>query len=139
MATAGYRGFFSLDDKDAAVQVLTGQTSGRNKVRDVTGNFPIDNHDVSALGTDVKRYLTGQEDGTIQLMVYVDADIINWFLQDRDEARSFVWGPAGNTSGSIELTGECFVQNLQITGSVDGAVTGTLSLQVSAGATVGTF
>lgn len=53
--------------------------------------------------------------------------------------RSFQYGPVGDTSGNVKYTGECHLENYEVSGSVDGLVSFTATFRASGTITRGTY
>lgn len=125
---------FALDD--------TGGTS-RN-LSDVlnTVDFPevTETAETTAFGASSRAYIVGLETATISVSGMWDATVDGYLKGGTEPAtRSFIYGPAGSTSGNIKYTGEAIMTNFSIGSPVGDVVTFSVDLQVTGNVTRGTY
>jgi hypothetical protein len=124
---------FSLDD--------TGGTS-RDLSNTLTSvDFPetIDTAETTAFGSTSKSYIVGLRDATISVSGLWDATVDGYIIGTEPATRTFIFGPAGSTSGYVKYTGECILTNYAISNPVGDVVTYSLDLQVTGNVTRTTF
>ena len=124
---------FELDD--------TGGTS-RSLANTLTSvDFPetIDTAETTAFGATSKSYIVGLRDASISVSGLWDATIDGYIIGTEPATRSFIFGPAGSTSGYVKYTGECILTNYAISNPVGDVVTYSLALQVTGNVTRGTY
>jgi|TARA_R110000751_G_scaffold68322_3_gene139134 hypothetical protein len=124
---------FSLDD--------TGGTS-RDLSNTLTSvDFPetIDTAETTAFGATSKSYIVGLRDATISVSGLWDATVDAYFIGTEPATRTFIFGPAGSTSGYVKYTGECIMTNYSVSNPVGDVVTYSLDLQCTGGVTRTTF
>ena len=124
---------FELDD--------TGGTS-RSLANTLTSvDFPetIDTAETPAFGATSKSYIVGLRDASISVSGLWDATIDGYIIGTEPATRSFIFGPAGSTSGYVKYSGECILTNYAISNPVGDVVTYSLDLQVTGNVTRGTY
>ena len=124
---------FELDD--------TGGTS-RSLANTLTSvDFPetIDTAATTAFGATSKSYIVGLRDASISVSGLWDATIDGYIIGTEPATRSFIFGPAGSTSGYVKYTGECILTNYAISNPGGDVVTYSLDLQVTGNVTRGTY
>ena len=124
---------FSLDD--------TGGTSRDISDTLTSVDFPetIDTAETTAFGATSKSYIVGLRDATISVSGLWDATIDGYIIGTEPATRTFIFGPAGSTSGYVKYTGECILTNYAVSNPVGDVVTYSLDLQCTAGVTRTTF
>lgn len=101
--------------------------------------------DVTALGATGRSRFPALQDSRITLEgFYTDdvapgADAVLGPLRTDTTARTFKYGPKGNTAGFPRYTGTCFVENYELTGQVGNMVTWRAELGVHGAVTRDTF
>ena len=124
---------FSLDD--------TGGTS--RDISDVLNSvdFPeiIETAETTAFGATSKSYIVGLRDATISVSGIWDSTVDGYIIGTEPATRTFIFGPAGSTSGYVKYTGECILTNYAISNPVADVVTFSLDLQVTGDVTRGTY
>lgn len=124
---------FELDD--------TGGTS-RSLANVLTSvDFPetIDTSETTAFGATSKSYIVGLRDATISVSGLWDATVDGYIIGTEPASRTFIFGPAGSTSGNVKYTGECILTNYSVSNPVGDVVTFTLDLQVTGNVTRTTY
>jgi len=124
---------FEIDD--------TGGTS-----RDISNtltsvDFPetIDTAETSAFGSTSKSYTVGLRDATISVSGIWDATVDGYIIGTEPASRTFIYGPAGNTSGNVKYTGEAILTSFSISNPVGDVVTYSADFQVTGNVTRTTF
>lgn len=109
-------------------------------------DFPqtVETAETTAFTLASKTYIVGLRDATISISGKWDgaAGAIDVTLAPdlgNATARTFVYGPAGNTAGNVRYTGSCFLTSYQITGAVGDVVTFSAEFQVTGNVTRDTF
>ena len=124
---------FSLDD--------TGGTSRDISDVLVSVDFPeiVETAETTAFGSTSKSYIVGLRDATISVSGIWDATVDGYIIGTEPATRTFIFGPAGSTSGSVKYTGECILTNYSVSSPVGDVVTFSLDLQCTGGVTRTTF
>jgi len=125
---------FALDD--------TGGTS--RDLSDVLNSvdFPevTETAETTAFGATSRAYIVGLETATISISGMWDSTSDGYLKGGTEPAtRSFIYGPAGSTSGNIKYTGEAIMTNYSIGSPVGDVVTFSVDLQVTGNVTRGTY
>ena len=124
---------FSLDD--------TGGTSRDISDVLVSVDFPeiVETGETTAFGATSKSYIVGLRDATISISGLWDATVDGYIIGTEPATRTFIFGPAGSTSGYVKYTGECILTNYSVSSPVADVVTFSLDLQCTGGVTRTTF
>jgi hypothetical protein len=124
---------FSLDD--------TGGTSRDLSDVLVSVDFPeiVETAETTAFGATSKSYIVGLRDATISISGLFDATVDGYIIGTEPATRTFIFGPAGSTSGYVKYTGECILTNYSVSSPVGDVVTFSLDLQCTGGVTRTTF
>ena len=124
---------FAIDD--------TGGTSRNiaNTLTDVGFPQTIDTAETTAFGSSNKSYIVGLKDTTISLSGLWDATVDGYLSGTEPASRSFIYGPAGTTSGNVKYTGEAILTNYSQSNPVGDVVTYSVDLQVTGAVTRGTY
>ena len=124
---------FSLDD--------TGGTSRDISDVLVSVDFPeiVETGETTAFGATSKSYIVGLRDATISISGLWDATVDGYIIGTEPATRTFIFGPAGSTSGYVKYTGECILTNYSVSSPVGDVVTFSLDLQVTGNVTRGTY
>jgi len=124
---------FSLDD--------TGGTSRDLSNVLVSVDFPeiVETAETTAFGATSKSYIVGLRDATISISGLWDATVDGYIIGTEPATRTFIFGPAGSTSGYVKYTGECILTNYSVSSPVADVVTFSLDLQCTGGVTRTTF
>ena len=124
---------FSLDD--------TGGTSRDLSDVLVSVDFPevVETGETTAFGATFKSYIVGLRDATISVSGIWDATVDGYIIGTEPATRTFIFGPAGSTSGYVKYTGECILTNYSVSSPVADVVTFSMDLQCTGGVTRTTF
>ena len=124
---------FSLDD--------TGGTSRDISDVLVSVDFPeiVETGETTAFGATSKSYIVGLRDATISVSGIWDSTVDGYIIGTEPATRTFIFGPAGSTSGYVKYTGECILTNYSVSSPVGDVVTFSLDLQCTGGVTRTTF
>jgi len=115
---------FSLDD-----------TAGTSRdISDVLNSvdFPeiTETADTTAFGSSSRSFIVGLESATISLSGLWDATVDGYLKGGTEPAsRTFIYGPAGSTSGNVKYTGEAILTNYSQSSPVGDVVTFSVDLQ----------
>ena len=125
--------FFSIDDTGGTVRDISDTLT--------SVDFPetIDTAETTAFGATSKSYIVGLRDATISISGLFDATVDGYFIGTEPATRSFVFGPAGNTSGYVKYSGECILTSYSVSSPVADVDTFSADFQVTANVTRGTF
>ncbi len=125
--------FFSIDDTGGTVRDISDTLT--------SVDFPetIDTAETTAFGATSKSYIVGLRDATISVSGLWDATVDGYFIGTEPATRSFVFGPAGNTSGYVKYSGECILTSYSVSSPVADVDTFSADFQVTANVTRGTF
>ena len=125
--------FFSVDDTGGTVRDISDTLT--------SVDFPetIDTAETTAFGATSKSYIVGLRDATISVSGLWDATVDGYFIGTEPATRSFVFGPAGNTSGYVKYSGECILTSYSVSSPVADVDTFSADFQVTANVTRGTF
>ena len=124
---------FAVDD--------TGGTSRNisDTLTDVSFPQTIDTAETTAFGSSNKSYIVGLKDTTISVSGIWDATVDGYISGTEPASRSFIYGPAGSTSGNVKYTGEAIMTNYAVSNPVGDVVTFSMDLQVTGAVTRGTY
>jgi hypothetical protein len=101
--------------------------------------------DSTTMGSEAKTYLSGLEDATLSLSGKWDdtattgPDVVLAGNVGNDASVGFEFGPAGNGTGKVRYSGECYVSKYNVSAPLEGIVKFTATLQVTGAVTRGTF
>jgi len=125
--------FFSIDDTGGTVRDISDTLT--------SVDFPetIDVGEVTAYGSTSKSYLVGLRDSTLSVSGLFDATVDGYFIGTEPASRSFVFGPAGNTSGYVKYSGEAILVSYSISAPVQDVDSYSADFQVTGNVTRGTF
>ena len=124
---------FALDD--------VGGTS-RNLSNTLTSvDFPetISTGLTTAFGSSNDSYVVGIKNTTISISGIWDSTVDGYLTGTEPASRSFIYGPAGSTSGNVKYTGEAILTNYSISNPVSDVVTFSVDLQVTGAVTRATY
>lgn len=124
---------FAVDD--------TGGTSRNisDTLTDVSFPQTIDTAETTAFGSSNKSYIVGLKDTTISVSGIWDATVDGYISGTEPASRSFIYGPAGTTSGNVKYTGEAIMTNYSVSNPVGDVVTFSMDLQVTGAVTRTTY
>ena len=99
---------FSLDD--------TGGTSRDISDVLVSVDFPeiVETAETTAFGATSNSYIVGLRDATISVSGIWDSTVDGYIIGTEPATRTFIFGPAGSTSGYVKYTGECILTNYSV-------------------------
>jgi len=124
---------FELDDTGGTSRSLS------NVLTSVDFPETIDTAESTAFGSTSKSYLVGLRDATISVSGLWDATVDGYIIGTEPASRTFIFGPAGNTSGNVKYTGEAILTNYSVSAPVADVVTFSLDLQVTGNVTRTTY
>ncbi|MBT4072662.1 MAG: hypothetical protein HOE75_03150 [Chloroflexi bacterium] len=124
---------FSLDDTGGTIRDISDTLT--------SVDFPetISTGTTTAFGATSESYIVGIRDASISLSGLWDSTIDGYIIGTEPATRTFIFGPAGNTSGYVKYTGECILTNYSVSSPVGDVVTFSLDLQCTGGVTRTTF
>ena len=125
---------FALDD--------TGGTSRNISDTLNSVDFPevTETADTTAFGSSSRSFIVGLESATFSISGLWDATVDGYMKGGTEPAsRSFIYGPAGSTSGNVKYTGAASMTNYSISSPVGDVVTYSADLQVTGAVTRGTY
>lgn len=132
--TAGKNAVFTLDNAAGAPVALTTYT------QEISMDLDIDIHDVSTFGVGSRAKMTGIKDGRFTGKFFDTTAYTHLAgLYGLATSSTFVYGPAGSTSGLPRITGECFLKSLPVNSSVNDPQSYSCSFEVTGAVTLDTF
>lgn len=130
----GKGGSFTLTDSGSTIRDLSPYLTKVELPQDV------DAAETTTFGATGKTYIPGLRNGTISLEGRFDATAVGWLNGIVGvDARAFVWGPAGTTTGFVKYSGSGFLTNLAQSGDLGDVVGMNATYQISGAPTVGVF
>ena len=124
---------FELDDTSGTSRSLA------NTLTSVDFPEVIDTAETTAFGATSRSYIVGLKDATISVSGLWDSTVDGYIMGGTEPStRTFIFGPAGSTSGYVKYTGECILTNCSVSNPVGDVVTYSLDLQCTGGVTRGT-
>ena len=139
----GSLSYFELQDAGGTVRNLSAHITD---IDGLPGN--IDIADVTGMGGSTSRSkIGGLKDAKISLKgtfddtasTGSDAVLSGIYAMATPAARTFAYGPKGNTTGFPKYSGSAFLSNYTLRSGVDSRVEFTAELDVSGGVTIGVF
>ena len=136
----GKDSYFSIEDSAAATLRDVGQYCDS-----IDLNRDIDMAETTTIGLESKTYLPGLDGGEITLGGKWDSaattgpDVV---LAGDFAAKvrvGFEYGPAGNASGAVKYSGECYVNKYNVSTPLEGIVKFAATITIDGGVTRGTF
>lgn len=131
---AGKNTHLSVDNVSGT---LTDISSYTDSIDGLPGN--LDHEDTTAFGDDGTRSIPTLENTTFSVSGSWDAALDAILGASRATARTFEFGPAGDGSGAVKYSGECYIQSYTVSTSASGKVSWSASLKVDGTVTRGTF
>lgn len=137
--THGKDAHFSLANASGTVQNLstyTDSVSGLPAARQFS--------EVTAFGDEGVRNIPGLQNVTFSASGSFDSttsgphDVLN-SLRTATSTASFEYGPEGNASGNVKISGQCWLSSYTVDASVSDKVPWSAEFQVDGTVTVGTF
>lgn len=107
--------------------------------------FSVAMQDATTIGAEAKVFLSGLSESTITLSGKWDdtatsgPDVVLSGNVGNDSSVGFEFGPAGNGTGKVKYSGECFVSKYSVSAPLEGVVKFSAALQVTGAVTRGTF
>jgi len=108
-------------------------------VTSVSFPFEVETAEITALSATAKSYLAGLEDATISIEGKYHSTVDAHLNGIRRVAVSFVYGPAGSTTGNPRYSGTCILTSYEVETGVDDAASFSCELQASGAITRGSF
>ncbi len=124
---------FAIDDTGGSSRNIS------DTLTDVSFPQTIDTAETTAFGSSNKSYIVGLKDTTISVSGIWDATVDGYISGTEPASRSFIYGPAGTTSGNVKYTGEAIMTNYAVSNPVGDVVTFSIDLQVTGAVTRGTY
>jgi hypothetical protein len=124
---------FQVDDTGGTIRDIS------NTLTSVDFPETIDTAETTAFGATSKSYIVGLRDASISISGIWDATVDGYFIGTEPASRSFVYGPAGSTSGNVKYTGEAIMTSYGISNPVGDSVTFSADFQVTGDVTRGTY
>lgn len=133
----GKDSFFSLDNTGGTPTTLS---SYIDSIDGLPGEVEL--ADVTALGDEGHKFVPGLENASISISGHWDSteDAVFGAPSDwKSGTRTFSYGPAGNGSGAVQYTGECYITGYTTSSQVADKVSWSATLQVNGQVTRSTF
>ena len=127
-AIFGGNGYLELDSNNMSIYLKSGGLDST-----------LDTIDVSTWGDASKDYITGLEDGSFSLEGVWDETVDGYMSVMKGVKKPFTYGPAGNTAGMVEYSGNGILTSYNIGNDISGEVRFSATFQVTGGVTRGTF
>ena len=124
---------FAIDDTGGSSRNIS------DTLTDVSFPQTIDTAETTAFGSSNKSYIVGLKDTTISVSGIWDATVDGYISGTEPASRSFIYGPAGTTSGNVKYTGEAIMTNYSVSNPVGDVVTFSMDLQVTGAVTRTTY
>ena len=124
---------FAIDDTGGSSRNISDTLS------DVSFPQTIDTAETTAFGSSNKSYIVGLKDTTISVTGIWDATVDGYLSGTEPASRTFIYGPAGSTSGNVKYTGEAIMTNYSQSNPVGDVVTFTADFQVTGAVTRTTY
>ena len=124
---------FAIDDTGGSSRNIA------NTLTDVSFPQTIDTAETTAFGSTNKSYIVGLKDTTISVSGIWDATVDGYISGTEPASRSFIYGPAGSTSGNVKYTGEAILTNYNTNNPVGDVVTFSADFQVTGAVTRTTY
>jgi hypothetical protein len=130
--------------KNASFQITDSGASNRDisaYVKDVKHNFDVGMADTTTLGASAKTFIPTLKDGKLTLSGLWDPTLDGYLapLVGFATASTFIFGPAGTTSGYVKYTGSAFVMSYEVSAPVGDVVTWSATIQCTGAVSRTTF
>lgn len=135
--------------KDAYLGLEDSGATTLRAIGDYCDSIEIDRNvgmaDSTTISQEDKTFLPGLAEATISLSGKWDdtatsgPDVVLAGNVGNDVSVGFEFGPAGNATGKVKYSGECFVSKFQVSAPLEGIVKFTATLQVTGAVSRGTF
>lgn len=110
-------------------------------MRDVSFPQTVDTPETTAFGSSTKTYVVGIKDsrfsGSGMFDATVDATLQGIF--GLEESRTFEYGPEGSATGRIKYSGELYLTQYTVSGSVSDMVAASFEFQITGDVTRSTW
>ena len=93
----------------------------------------------TAYGSSADSYVVGIKNTTISVSGIWDSTVDGYLAGTEPASRTFIYGPAGSTSGNVKYTGECIMTSYSISNPVSDVVTFSADFQVTGAVTRTTY
>lgn len=124
---------FAIDDTGGSSRNIS------DTLTDVSFPQTVDTAETTAFGSSNKSYIVGLKDTTISVSGIWDATVDGYISGTEPASRTFIYGPAGTTSGNVKYTGEAIMTNYAVSNPVGDVVTFTADFQVTGAVTRTTY
>tara|TARA_Y100000004_G_scaffold139772_1_gene158743 strand:+ start:98 stop:505 length:408 start_codon:yes stop_codon:yes gene_type:complete len=124
---------FAIDDTGGSSRNIS------DTLTDVSFPQTIDTAETTAFGSSNKSYIVGLKDTTISVSGIWDATVDGYLSGTEPASRTFIYGPAGSTSGNVKYTGEAILTNYSQSNPVGDVVTFSADFQVTGAVTRTTY
>lgn len=102
--------------------------------------------DVTVMGDGGHKFIPGLQNGEFSISGHYDPTtttgpqaVLAGIALSSTATSSFEYGPEGNSTGNVKLSGECWCEKYEITSSATEKVSFTASFKIDGTVTVGTF
>lgn len=137
MAIHGKDSVFSIED--SAATTLRDLSTNLTNIEFSRQN---DVHDKTTFGAEGHEFLVGLTNGTITLTGWTDTTattgtltVLDSLVGLDDITVAWEYGPHGNATGAVKYSGQCVLQNLDVSDPVADLVSFVATLQISGGVT----
>lgn len=140
MSIHGKDSYFAIED--SAASTLRNISPYVNSVEFSQAN---DNHDDTTFGAEGHTFRNGLTNGTITVQGLWDdtastgSHTVIQSLVGIEVSVGFEFGPEGNATGAVKLSGECVLSDYSQSAPVADLVSFSATFQISGGVTAGTF
>lgn len=135
----GKNSVFYLTDSGGTLQNI------KAELDDLSKSASRETAETTAFGDNDKTYIAGLRDGTISISGHFDAasastayKVLESLFSD-EAAKAFEYGPAGDTSGDVKISGDCLWTSFDVSSTVSDKVSISAEFQVTGGLTYGSF
>jgi hypothetical protein len=125
---------FQIDDTAGTIRVISDVLNSID--------FPetVETAETTAFGSTAKSYIVGLTDSTLSISGMWDATVDGYLKGGAEPAsRSFVYGPAGSTTGLVKYSGECIMTGFNKGNAVGDVIPLSVDFQVTGTVTRGTY
>lgn len=129
----GKDGHFELDNSGGTLTDITAYVTDVS----ITQNGEV--VETTTLGDTDRAYLAGLKNATLSVSGLFDGTVHAILQAAIGTQRSFEYGPQGETSGDVKLTGECFCTDYSPSIGLGGAGTWSASFQITGAVTDSTY
>lgn len=127
--------YFAIQDSGGVERNIS------DALRSVSFPRTVDTAETSAFGTSAKTYVIGLYGSTLSFEGMFDATYEGYLngIVGMEAARTFTYGPEGNTATRIKYTGSLYLTSLQVNGSIGDMVAMNIDCQLTGAVTRTTF